>query len=280
LVIILKPGDGGYPMGLADLEHQPNLFLLGRLEKVPAVAVVGTRRATTYGLGLAREFGRVIAEAGWATVSGLAWGIDAAVHAGTLDGGGHAVAVMGSGADVCYPKANLPLYRRIIDEGGGVLSEYAPGTPPDRWRFPARNRIIAAISRAVVVVEAAERGGALITARLGAEMGRSVFAVPGDVDRPASAGCNLLIKDGAHPVLGAQDLIAELELVLGPGLKLPHSSDIPQDGIDIESLARLWGIGLPETLVRVGRAELEGRLRKIGDLVFRSGSPGVGRPPA
>src|SRR5690606_33073418 len=160
----------------------------GSLTEASGVAVVGTRRCTRYGASLATAFGRAIAAAGWTTVSGLARGIDAAAHRGCLDGGGHAAAVLGSGVDVCYPAENRGLYDRIIASGCAVVSQYAPGAAPDRWRCPARNRIITALSVAVVVVGAAERGGALIAARLGAEMGRPVFVVPGDVDRQASAG--------------------------------------------------------------------------------------------
>ena len=171
----------------------------GRRAAAPAVAVVGTRKCTRYGLSLAESFGAALARAGWTTVSGLARGIDAAAHRGTLAAGGEAVAVLGSGVDVVYPQENRVIYDQIVAGQGAVISEYPPGTRPDRWRFPARNRLIAAISSAVVVVEAGAKGGALITARLAAEIGRPVFAVPGDVDRPASVGCNLLIRDGAIP---------------------------------------------------------------------------------
>jgi DNA processing protein len=200
----------------------------------------------------------------------LARGVDAAAHRGCLRGGGHAVAVLGSGVDVCYPRENRHLYDSIIARGGAVVSEFPPGTPPDRWRFPARNLLIAAIANAVVVVEAAERGGALITARLAAEIGRPVFVVPGDVDRPTSVGCNRLIKDGAHPVLGAEDLIAELELVVGPRRRADAvgGEKVPASGADIETLARLWGVGIGEALIEVGRLELEGVVLRSGDLIF------------
>ena len=138
------------------------------------------------------------------------------------------------------------------------MSEYPPGTRPDRWRFPARNRIIAAISSAVVVVEAGEKGGALITARLAAEMGRPVFAVPGDVDRPASMGCNLLIRDGAHPALGAEDLIEEIELALGvPAAKTSPGQAIPATGWAIDDLPTIWSCTPAEALARVARMEIE-----------------------
>jgi predicted Rossmann fold nucleotide-binding protein DprA/Smf involved in DNA uptake len=149
------------------------------------------------------------------------------------------------------------------------MSEYPPGTRPDRWRFPARNRLIAAIASAVIVVEAGEKGGALITARLAAEIGRPVFAVPGDVDRAASVGCNLLIRDGAHPVLGVEDLIAELELILGrpPRQLTTTNSGIPPTGVAIEDLPGIWACTPAEALARLARMEIAGEIRRSGDVV-------------
>lgn len=259
-----------YPVGLGDLENPPSIYVDGTLGEAPGVAVVGTRRCTRYGIDLAEAFGLVIARSGWTTVSGLARGIDAAAHRGCLRDGGHAVAVLGSGIDVCYPSENRPIFDEILAEGGAVMSEYEPGTPPDRWRFPARNRIIAAMSSAVVVVEAAKKGGALITARLAAEIGRPVFVVPGDVDRPASEGCNLLIRDGAHPVLGASDLIEELSLILGPPSRGGHENDdlaLPPAGVAFDDLAEFWTVTVSEALARVGKLELEGRVRRQGDTI-------------
>lgn len=267
----IDPSHELYPVGLNDLEEPPQLYLAGTIDERPGIAVVGSRRCTRYGLTLAEGFGRVIAKSGWSVVSGLARGIDTAAHQGCLRFGGHAVAVLGSGIDVCYPRENQAVYDKILRQGGAVLSEYPPGTPPDRWRFPARNRIIAAISAAVVVVEASRTGGALITARLAAELGRPVFVVPGDVDRPASEGCNRLIRDGAHPVLGDDDLVEELALILGPPIRAAEGNaidGIPVTGVPLEDLPDIWGLDLSQTLVRVGRLELEGRIRRSGDTVL------------
>lgn len=270
------PGCKSYPAGLEDLEDPPRLFVDGALPAIPAVAVVGTRKCTRYGIDLAEAFGAAMASCGWSTVSGLARGIDAAAHRGCLAGRGHATAVLGSGIDVCYPKENLALYEQIRSTGGAIVSEYPSGTPPARWRFPARNRIIAAISNVVVVVEAAVRGGALITARLAAEMGRPVFAVPGDVDRPASMGCNLLLRDGAHPVLGADDLITEVGLVVGPPSPPPGRGSpsrdvdvIPDDGADPDGLGEIWGLELSDVLLQIARLEVKGLIRREGDRVYR-----------
>lgn len=265
----LEPTDDDYPHGLYDLEEPPGLWTVGELTASPAVAVVGTRRCTRYGVSLAEAFGTAIARSGWSTVSGLARGVDTAAHRGSLHAAGHALAVLGSGIDVCYPRENRSLYDRIVETGGAVVSEYEPGTPPDRWRFPARNRIIAAVSQAVVVVEAAVTGGALITARLGAEMGRPVFVVPGDVNREMSEGCNRLIRDGAHPVLGANDLIEELSLILGPPLENGRSeTGIPPEGMAIADLPELWSLTITETMVRLGRLEVDGKVRRLGDHVL------------
>lgn len=266
---LIGPGDRGYPMGLLDLEDPPSLYVLGGTSEAPAVAVVGTRRCTRYGLSLATAFGAALSGAGWTTVSGMARGIDAAAHRGTLRAGGEAVAVLGSGVDVIYPAENADLYHMILDGRGAVMSEYPPGTRPDRWHFPARNRIIAAIASAVVVVEAGEKGGALITARLAAELGRPVLVVPGDVDRPASVGCNRLIRDGAHPVLGVEDLNAELELILGPAPRPQPIADgeIPATGVALEDLPELWGCSPADALARLARMEIAGLARRSGDVV-------------
>lgn len=267
---LVKPGDPTYPAGLFDLEEPPSLYVLGQTTTAPAVAVVGTRRCTRYGLSLAEGFGRALARSGWTTVSGLARGIDASAHRGTLGGRGEAVAVLGSGIDVVYPAENRELYHSIVAGPGAVISEYPPGTPPDRWRFPARNRLIAAIASAVVVVEAGNKGGALITARLAAELGRPVFAVPGDVDRAASVGCNLLIRDGAIPALGVDDLIEELQLVLGKPPRSPEEviGDIPATGVALDDLPGIWGCAPAEALARLARMEVAGEVRRSGDVVL------------
>jgi DNA processing protein len=264
----VRPGEEDYPIGLLDLEEPPRIWLRGTPGSRPCVAVVGTRRCTRYGIELADAFGRALAASGWTTVSGLARGIDTAAHRGCLRVKGHAIAVLGSGIDVCYPRENWPVYASILANDGAVISEYPPGTPPDRWRFPARNRLIAAMSAAVVVVEAAVTGGALITARLGAEMGRPVFVVPGDVDREMSEGCNRLIRDGAYPVLGSSDLIEELSLVIGPpDRRLDTGTGVPAEGISVGELPGLWQLTFTETLVKLGLMEMEGKVRREGDLI-------------
>ena len=199
--------------------------------------------------------GRAVAGAGWVVVSGLARGIDGSAHRGCLDGGGPGIAVLGCGIDVWYPPEHQALGEDLAKEGA-VVSEYPPGTRPEPWRFPARNRIISGLSAAVVVVEAAEKGGALITARLAAEQGREVFAVPGDVDRKTSVGTNLLIRDGAVPVLGAGDLVEALSLVLGPPRvrqAIDLALDLPRDGATVDEVIEANGGDAAEVLQLLGR---------------------------
>jgi DNA processing protein len=267
---LVERGTGDYPALLETIEDPPErLWVRGALPSEPGVAVVGTRRATRYGLELARQMGGAIARAGWTVVSGLARGVDGAAHRGTLEGGGKGVAVLGSGIDVWYPPEHARLGEQLVTAGGAVISEYPPGSRPDAWRFPRRNRIISGLARAVVVVEAADKGGALITARLGAEQGREVFAVPGDVSRRTSVGTNLLIRDGAVPVLGAGDLIEALSLVLGPPsagtpTPFPIGIEIPPGGIAIDDFIAAHGGNGPELLGLLGRLEAEGLVRIEG----------------
>ena len=266
-------GDPEYPARLAGIVDPPDvLFVAGVLPEAPVVAVVGTRRSTAYGRGLARSFGRAVAAAGWALCSGLARGIDGEAHRGTIDAGGIGVGVLGCGSDVAYPREHASLIADLA-RIGAVVTEYPPATPPHGWRFPPRNRIISGMSRAVVVVEAGVTGGALVTAARAAEQGREVLAVPGDVDRESSVGCNLLIRDGAIPVLGAQDLVEALSLILGPARPAIGSpSTIPATGVALDEVGALVGLDGAALLAWLGRAEVLGQVRVEGSRVF----PGSG----
>jgi len=262
----------GLPHRLAELPDCPaRMFVRGSIPTVPMVAVVGTRTCTRYGRGLARAFGSAIATAGWCLVSGLARGIDAEAHRGTVASRGLGVAVLGSGLDVWYPAEHQVLGEQLVELGGAVISEYKQGTAPERWHFPRRNRIISGLAQAVVVVEAGLTGGALITASLALDQGRPVFVVPGDVDRPASEGCNRLLRDGAHPVLGPEDLVEELSLVLGPPLGTPGRSADDElvaavgDGIDLATLAVRMKAQRSEVRLRVARLQADQRLVVVGD---------------
>ncbi len=206
----------GFPDRLVRYAGHPRwLFTRGGVAASPSLGIVGTRTCTAYGLELAEMYGRVAAHQGWSVVSGLARGIDGAAQRGAVSAEGHCHAALGSGVDVVYPASHRRLYSRILETGGMISSEYPPGTPPEAWRFPTRNRIIAGCSDIVLVVEAGVKGGALITARIALDYGVPVYAVPGDVDRSTSVGTNLLIRDGAFPVLGPEDL-AEVLALLDP----------------------------------------------------------------
>ncbi len=214
----VERGAAGYPPLLAEAPGAPAaLWVSGRpLEPAPYVGVVGTRRASRYGLEVATWMGRDLATAGVVVVSGMAAGIDAAAHRGAL-ATGSTVAVLGSGVDVCYPRSNAALYAEIAEQGS-LVSEYPPGTTPAPWRFPARNRIIAGMGLGVVIVEARRDGGAMITARLALEYGREVFAVAGPVHASGSEGPHALVRDGARLVTSAKDVLEDL------GLASPQSA--------------------------------------------------------
>lgn len=207
-----------YPQGMEDEEAPPALICrgdpdnLGEHTPSRAVTVVGARRASPYGREIARALGADLAGAGLGVISGLAYGIDGAVHRGSL-GAGRSVAVLGCGPDVAYPAAHRSLHRRLCEEGL-VISELAPGMTPWRWTFPARNRIMARMAAMTVLVEAAERSGSLITADFAQDAGAMVGAVPGPVNSAVSAGTNGLLQAGAYVVRGAQDV---LDAMFGPG---------------------------------------------------------------
>lgn len=215
-------GDPAYPPALLNIEDPPfMLYMLGTLastassatEKIAnSVAIVGSRNPTPQGEGNARQFAKAFGSAGICVVSGLALGIDGAAHDGAMLGGGETIAVVGTGLDRVYPKRHLDLAHRIARQGM-IISEFPLGTPPLTANFPRRNRIISGLSRGTLVVEAALQSGSLITARLAAEQGKEVFAIPGSIHSPQSRGCHALIKQGAKLVEVAQDVLEELRFL-------------------------------------------------------------------
>ncbi len=286
---VLVPGDPWWPRPLDDDPEPPlALFHLGdprHLRRV-AVAVVGTRRCSAVGHGTARAMGEGLARAGVAVTSGLALGVDGAAHRGTLDAGGTPVAVVGSGLDVVYPRAHGGLWAEVADRGV-VVSEAPLGARPERWRFPARNRIIVALSRAVVVVESGLRGGSMTTVDAAALRDRPVLAVPGPVGDPRSAGTNALLVDGCPPVRDATDVLLSLGLPV-------HRAPAPQAAGDVEDTVAPTGpdrrvldalggheVGidavlartrdpLPEVLGALARLEANGRVVRNGSGYRRS----------
>ena len=211
---VIRRREARYPQLLAQLHDPPRqLHVRGDPEVLaqPSVAVVGARSCSPYGAQVAHDLARALTGAGVVVVSGLARGIDGEAHRGALEAGGATVAVLGCGIDRDYPRSHAELAGRIR-QSGAVVSEYPPGVEPAPWRFPARNRIIAGLCLATVVVEARERSGALITADFALELGRDVFAVPGEITAALSAGTNDLLRQGAAPLLSAHDVLFALGL--------------------------------------------------------------------
>ncbi|TMD16658.1 MAG: DNA-protecting protein DprA, partial [Chloroflexi bacterium] len=207
--MILRRDDPGYPALLRAIADPPDrLYVRGTIPSGCMIAVVGSRRATPYGLRVAERLARELAGLGVVVVSGLARGVDAAAHRGALAAGGQTVAVLAGGLDRIYPPEHASMAEQIAGQGA-LLSEARDGTAPLPGLFPVRNRIISGLSRGLVVVEAAERSGALITARMALEQGREVFAVPGSIENPLTAGTHGLIRDGAGLVQGVEDVLAE-----------------------------------------------------------------------
>jgi DNA processing protein len=260
------------PLLCAIHDPPPGLFLRGHADASvlsrPSVAVVGARSCSPYGAAVARMLGRELAAAGLVVVSGLARGIDGEAHRGALEAGGLTVAVLGCGVDRDYPASHRDLARRIV-ERGLVVAEYAPGVEPAPWRFPARNRIIAGLARAVVVVEAREASGALITADLALEEGREVFAVPGEITSSLSAGSNALLRLGATPLTSAADVLEALgvEPAAPATVELGEKADrllarIRDGPATADELARSSGLAAGELSVLLSELELSGTVHE------------------
>jgi DNA processing protein len=282
-VVCLTRSDEGYPDRLREL-HDPPLAIFvsgarpdGLCWPQPVAALVGARRATDAGLAIARRLAAGVAESGGLVVSGLALGVDAAAHDGALSAGGVTVAVLGCGVDVTYPRTNRRLYARIR-ERGLLVSEYPPGTPPAPWRFPARNRLIAALADASVVVEARAGSGALITADHALDLGRDVLAVPGAAGLTSAAGGNGLLKAGAGMIESAEELCSWLGLAPPAAAgELPQGderdvlaalADHPATGDQLSFRLSFAPARVAAALVRL---ELAGRALRGEDAIWRAG---------
>lgn len=293
---VVSVGAPGFPAALAG-DHDPPVVLFHRGDPdvldAPRVAVIGTRRATGYGLRIAERLGRELAEAGVVVVSGLALGIDAAAHRGALAVEGAApVAVVGAGLDDPCPSRNRALAGQIAARGA-LLSEVPPGVPAEPWRFPVRNRILAALAQVVVVVESAAAGGSMHTVREAISRDRTVLAVPGPIDVRSSQGCNLLLSEGAHPCVGTDDVLVALGLPGrggadgsggdGGGATDPTGDPRPAPGPDaatvleelgwrpatIEHLAARTGLDFRRLSVAVGELETAGWVSRSGGWIER-----------
>jgi DNA processing protein len=298
--LLLWTGDPRWPAGLSDLGELadryrvPSVWVEGDLPVLPGVAVVGARRAGATGQEAARRIGGDLGRRGVTVVSGFARGVDATAHRGCLAAGGRTVAVMGCGLDVDYPPEHAGLHREVA-ASGALVTEYEAGDTPLGWRFPQRNRIIAALSRAVIVVEAGAGSGALSTARWAAELGREVLAVPGSILGEANQGSNRLLRDGARPYLDVSDLAD-----LFPQCAAPSQTDRRREGehpgreggaraleardhasrllalvgsepVPRELIAQAFGLRASRLAVLLGELELEGQVRSLpGGLVARA----------
>lgn len=279
---VLTWEDENYPRRLREIDTPPPvLYLRGDLtpEDDWAVAIVGTRRVTPYGRQVAEEVSSALARNGITIVSGLARGVDAIAHKAALASGGRSLAVLGSGIDIIYPPEHRSLAEKL-QERGAILSDYPPGTPPDGVNFPPRNRIISGLSLAVVVIEAGEKSGALITARFAADQGRDVFAVPGGIHAPQSAGCNQLIMDGARPLLSPQDVLDELDLSMAQEQHsaravLPADPDearllslVGQQPIHVDEIRAQINLPVEQVTATLALMELKGLVRQVGGMRY------------
>jgi DNA processing protein len=280
LAWLLEPGnslltlaDSDFPRPLLEIADPPAmLFCKGRRELLgsPGLGIVGSRNATPQGLRDAEAFAHALSDAGLTIVSGLALGIDAAAHRGGLAGAARSIAVVGTGLDRIYPARNKELAHRLADEGL-IVSEFPLQTPPLPGHFPSRNRLISGLSRGVLVVEAATDSGSLITARVAAEQGREVFAIPGSIHSPLARGCHALIKQGAKLVESAADILDELawQERLAPAENRPDPPADPllavMDGapVTLDTLAQRSGLTLDALSAKLLTLELEGRIAPL-----------------
>lgn len=281
---ILTWDDELYPSRLKEIEQPPPvLYVRGEwtAEDEFAVAIVGTRRVTPYGRQITEELAAFLAGNGITVVSGLARGVDAVAHQAALRAGGRTAAVLGSGVDKIYPPEHRQLAEQMMKQGA-LVSDYAPGTPPEAANFPPRNRIISGLSMATVVIEAGETSGALITAEFAAEQGREVFAVPGSILAPQSKGTNKLIQQGAQPLLSVNDIMQALNLTrLGAqkaarkvlpadALEAQLLSALGEQPVHVDELRNQTGLPIEKVSATLTLMELKGMVRQVGGMNYVS----------
>jgi DNA processing protein len=279
---VLTWDDPAYPPRLLNIyDPPPVLYVKGEIleEDQWAVAVVGTRGATVYGKEAARRIAGGLARNGLTIVSGLARGIDSEAHRAALDAGGRTIAVLGSGVDIIYPAEGRRLAQAVV-ERGALVSEYAIGTPPEAGNFPPRNRIISGLALGVVIVEAGERSGALITADYALDQGREVFAVPGNIFRKKSKGTNNLIQQGAKPVLSVEDVLEELNLTMVSQQAevraiVPENETeaalleyITADPVHVDEIGQKSGLPIAQVSSTLALMELKGMVRQVGGMNY------------
>ncbi len=281
---VLRLVDADYPRLLREITPPPPvLYIRGRIteEDEWALAVVGTRRASAYGRQVTERLAGELAAQRITVVSGLARGIDTIAHVAALDAGGRTLAVLGCGPDLVYPPDNAKLAARILEQGA-LVTEFPPGTQPEAGNFPARNRLISGLSLGVLVTEAPEQSGALITTRFAAEQGRDVFAVPGNITSRGSVGANRLIQDGAKLVQATEDILTELNLHMVPQ-QMELREVLPENDLEARLLALLGATGDPQHIDDLCRAsgvpvaqvsgalvmmELKGQVSLVGPMTY------------
>jgi len=286
---VITQADAEYPDALRQCYDPPLvLYVWGSILEIDrhALAIVGSRKTSTYGIQTARQFAFQLASSGMTIVSGLARGIDSHAHEGAIAAkNGRTIAVIGSGLGQIYPPENMGLAEKIAEGRGAVVSEFPLNTAPSKKTFPMRNRIVAAWSQAVVVVECPEWSGARITANLAGEMGKTIYAVPGQIDRPTSAGCNALIREGATLVTGGHDILDDISTL--PLRDAPHpqekpSSSLPalagaeqqifsaleNDALLIDEILTATGLPLPEINATLLKLEIMGLVRQLAGSRF------------
>ena len=281
---VLEIKDKEYPDNLRDLDDAPMvLYVRGNLNKndINSVAIVGSRKMTSYGKEVTQKLSSQLAVLGISVVSGLAFGIDITAHRSTLEAGGRCIAVLASGIDIITPRSNEWLGQEIIKSGGAIISEYPPGVIPKKYFFPFRNRIISGLSKAVIVVEGMIQSGTIHTANHAANQGRQVFAVPGQITSPMSGAPHYLIKNGAKMLTDVKDILDELDLQLKvdkesvekvmPGDKFESEivSILEREPFHLDELARIINLQINEISARLTVMELKGMVKNIGNGVYK-----------
>ncbi len=277
-VKILAEFEADYPTGFREIYGPPPLiFYRGNLRALdaPSIAIVGARKATPYGRMVARRLGHDLAQAGMVVVSGMARGIDSESHWGCLEGGGMTIGVLGNGIDVIYPRENRILYSKV-EQQGLLFSEFPPGTRPEPGNFPVRNRLISALTRGTVVVEAQERSGAMITVGFSLEQGKDVFAVPGPVTSLYSRGPHILLKEGACLVGGVEDILQEWGMDRVPMEKkvkskkqnLPVLEHISYEPIHLDRILEMSGLTVGETAPQLLQLEIDGKIKSLPGNIY------------
>ena len=281
-ISILIELDEDYPKRLKEVDQPPPvLYTQGKIaaDDEWSVAIVGTRRVTAYGRQVAEDIAGRLARNGLTIISGLARGVDSIAHQAALNAGGRTIAVLGSGLDRIYPPENRHLAEQIM-ANGALISEFSPNTPPEASNFPQRNRLISGLSLAVIVIEAEIKSGALITAAFAADQGREVFAVPGNITSPGSMGTNRLIQNGAHPLLGAEQVLEILELSMvaehrSARVALPSDAleaqlfeTLGEEPLHIDEIINRTEIPVEKVTATLALMELKGMVRQVGGMQY------------